>query len=203
MRKLLPCFILASSLGISLEAIAQQSPWTIGGRVVHVDARNTSEPMSGVGAKDRLTIEKKELPEIDFGYYFLPSLSAELAITDSQRHEVYLDGGAIGTLRQQPTTFHLRYHFYPEMSFTPYLGFGLNYTHFSNVHLFNNTGSLSSSSLGWSIQGGVDFKLAPNWSLNLDLRKIRKQSDLLINRQRVSAFQFDPWLVGLGVAYRY
>lgn len=203
MRKILSLsFFLLISFN-SGNIFAQQSPWKIGARVVYFDAKNTSDQLNAIGVQDRFTVEKKELPEIDISYYFTPNISAELALTNSQKHKIYLDRGFIGSIRQQPSTLNLQIHFNPEASIDPYLGLGINYTHFSSVHLLNDSGSLDSSSIGWSLQGGLNFKLTPNWSMNLDLRKTRKQSDFMIGGQKASAIQFDPWLFGLGFAYRF
>jgi outer membrane protein len=203
MRKIsLVSFLVILSLGTS-SASAQQSPWKLGARVVYFDARNASDPLYASGAQDRLTVEKKELPEIDITYYFSPIVSAELALTNPQKHDIYLDGGHIGSIRQRPSTLNVKMNFNPEALINPYLGLGINYTHFSSARLLNNTGRLDSSSIGWSIQGGLDLKLTSNWSMNVDLRKTRKQSDLMVNGQKASAIQFDPWLFGLGLAYRF
>lgn len=203
MRKI-SSFILFFLLSMNAASVfAQQSPWKIGARVVYFDARNSSDQFNATGVQDRFTVEKKELPEFDISYYFLPNVSAELALTNPQKHEIYLDRGLVGSVRQRPSSLHVKFHFNPDAAIDPYLGLGINYTHFSSVHLLNESASLDSSSTGWSLQGGFDFKLTRNWSMNLDLRKVRKQSDILIGRKKASAIQFDPWLLGLGFAYRF
>jgi outer membrane protein len=48
----------------------------------------------------------------------------------------------------------------------------------------------------------VDFKLDKNWSLNLDVKKVQIRSDVL-GGAKISAVKVDPWLVGVGVGYRF
>ena len=90
-----------------------------------------------------------------------------------------MDVDHIGSIRQRPSALNVKMNFNPEAAVNPCLGFGINYTHFSSVRLLNITGTLGSSSIGWSIQGGLNFKLTQNWLMNIDLRRTRKQSDLI------------------------
>ncbi len=96
-----------------------------------------------------------------------------------------------------------QYHFSPEATVSPYVGFGINFTNISDVQLLNGAGRLENNSVGLALQAGVDFKLDKNWSINLDVKKVQIRSDVLISGAKVSAVQVDPWLIGVGVGYRF
>ncbi|GGX20372.1 OmpW/AlkL family protein [Undibacterium macrobrachii] len=203
MKKLVLALSLASVGFISAEAIAQDSPWLVRGRVVNIDTANKSDQVGGVGAEDRITVGKKTIPEIDISYFFSPNVSAELILTYPQKHDVYLDGNNIGTFKHLPPTLSAQYHFAPNSNINPYLGVGVNYTNISKVNLLGGKGSLESSSFGLSVQAGVDFAIDKNWSLNLDVKKVQIRSDVKIAGAKASAVKVDPLLIGVGVGYRF
>lgn len=51
--------------------------------------------------------------------------------------------------------------------------------------------------------GGVDFALARNWFLNIDVKKVQIRADVKLGTQKVSQVKVDPWLFGVGVGYRF
>jgi outer membrane protein len=185
------------------QAMAQQSPWLVRARAVHINPADKSDPVGGVGRSDLLTVSSKTIPEVDISYFFTPNIAAELVLTYPQKHDVMLDGGKIGTFKHLPPTLSMQYHFLPDAQFSPYLGAGINYTNISKVKLLDGAASLEHSSWGLAVQAGVDFKLDKNWSLNLDIKKVQIRSDVMIGGQKVSAVKIDPLLIGVGVGYRF
>lgn len=184
-------------------AMAEESPWLIRARAVQIDPANKSAPIGGVGASDRLHVSSKTIPEIDVSYFFTPNIAAELILTYPQKHDVTLDGNKIGTFKHLPPTLSLQYHFMPEKQFSPYVGAGVNYTTMSGVNLLNGAGRLEHDSWGVSLQAGVDYKLDKNWSLNFDVKKVQIRSDVFISGAKASEVKVDPWLIGVGVGYRF
>ncbi|MDO8651005.1 MAG: OmpW family protein [Undibacterium sp.] len=203
MKKIALALSLAAICVVANQAAAQQSPWQVRARAVNISPDNKSDPVGGVGASDRLTVSDKTIPEVDISYYFTPNWSAELILTYPQKHDVMLDGANIGTFKHLPPTLTAQYHFLPDAQFSPYLGVGVNYTRISNVNLLNGAADLEKDSFGFAVQAGVDFKLDKNWSLNLDVKKVQIRSDVSIGGAKVSAVKVDPWLVGVGVGYRF
>ena len=182
---------------------AQESPWLVRARAVHIDPADKSAPVGGAGASDRLTVSEKTIPEIDISYFFTPNLAAELILTYPQKHDVKLDGQQIGTFKHLPPTLTLQYHFLPNAQFNPYLGAGVNYTTMSKVDLLGGSASLEHDSWGLALQAGVDYKIDRHWSLNFDVKKVQIRSDVLIGGVKASSVKVDPWLLGLGVGYRF
>lgn len=203
MKKIVLALSLAAMGVVSSQAMAQESPWLVRGRVVNISPANDSDPLGGVGASDRITVSKKTIPEFDVTYFFTPNIAAELILTYPQKHDVYLDGANIGTFKHLPPTLSAQYHFAPNGSINPYLGAGVNYTNISQVKLLAGKGSLESNSFGLSLQAGVDFKIDKNWSINIDVKKVQIRSDVKVAGAKVSAVKVDPLLIGLGLGYRF
>lgn len=203
MKRIIFFIFIALTTLVSIPADAQQSPWLLRARAVHIDPENKSDPLNGVGRADRISVESKEILELDVVYFFSPNFSTELTMNNRQRHNVSLDGPGIGSVKVLPIALNVQYHPFPELSVKPYIGLGVNYTDFSDVHLLNQTGTLDGSSSGWSAQVGVDFSLDKNWSVNVDIKKLKIRSDLAINGVKAGEIKIDPWFFGVGLGYRF
>ncbi|AMP02230.1 outer membrane insertion C-terminal signal domain protein [Collimonas arenae] len=184
-------------------ATAQESPWQVRVRADYLKPANKSDAVGGIGASDRLQVNDKTIPEVDISYFFTPNWAAELVLTYPQKQDVTLDGQKIGTFKHLPPTLTLQYHFLPDALFSPYVGAGVNYTRISSVDLLNGAGRLDNSSWGLALQAGVDYKLDKNWSLNLDVKKVQIRSDVYAGGEQISRVKIDPWLIGVGVGYRF
>ena len=196
--------VLAITAGmLAGEVAAQESPWLVRARAVHIDPADKSDPVGGTGASDRISVSNKTIPEVDISYFFTPNIAAELVLTYPQKHDVYLDGKSIGTFKHLPPSLMAQYHFTPDKTISPYLGLGVNWTTFSNNKLLNGQGSLEHDSWGLAAQAGVDFKIDKRWSLNVDVKKVQIRSDVLIGGVKVSKAKVDPVLLGVGVGYRF
>ncbi|SFF63821.1 outer membrane protein [Duganella sp. CF458] len=196
--------ILAVVLGgVALGAMAQETPWQLRARAVHINPADKSDPIAGVGPSDLITVSSKTIPEVDISYFLTPNISAELVLTYPQKHDVYLDGASIGTFKHLPPTLLAQYHFTPSSPFSPYVGVGVNWTTFSKNKILGGQGSLEHDSLGLALQAGVDYKLDKNWSLNLDIKKVQIRSDVMLAGVKVSKVKVDPVLLGVGVGYRF
>jgi outer membrane protein len=206
MKKSVLAIALCSLAALSSQAFAQQTQegsWLVRVRAVNLDPSNKSDPINGAGASDRLTINSKVIPELDISYFFTPNWATELVLTYPQKQKVSLDGAQIGTFKHLPPTLTLQYHFTPEKTISPYVGAGINYTRISSVDILNGAARLEKSSVGLALQAGVDFKIDKNWSINLDVKKVQIRSDVNTAAGQLSAVKIDPWLIGVGVGYRF
>ena len=184
-------------------AVAQESPWLVRVRAVHLDPADKSAPLGGAGASDRITVSDKTIPEIDDSNFFTPNVAAELVLTYPQKHDVYLDGANIGSFKHLPPSLLVQYHFMPEKTLKPYVGAGINYTTLSKVRLLNGAGSLEHDSVGLVLQAGVDYAIDKQWSLNVDIKKAQIRSDVIVGGAAVSRVKVDPLMIGVGVGYRF
>lgn len=145
----------------------------------------------------------KTIPELDETYFFTPNLAAELVLTYPQKHDVTLDGAHINSFKHSPPTLGVQDHFLPGATVRPYLGAGVNYTTLSKVNLLGDAATLEHASWGLSLQAGVDVRFDQHWSLNVDAKKVRIRSDLMIAGARVSSVNVDPVLLDIGLGYRF
>jgi len=198
--------LMVAALGLVGAAVpgwAQESPWLVRVRAVHIDPADKSDPVGGTGASDRLHVSSKWIPEVDISYFLTPHWAAELVLTYPQKHDVMLDGQRIGSFKHLPPTLLAQYHFLPGAQFDPYVGAGINYTLISKVDILNGAGRLEHDSIGAALQAGVDFRIDRKWSVNLDVKKVQIRSDVDINGVHASRVKIDPVLLGVGVGYRF
>ncbi|WP_432380639.1 OmpW/AlkL family protein [Duganella sp. P38] len=195
--------VLAALTLMSGNVLAQESPWLVRVRAVHIDPADKSDPVGGVGASDRIHVKDKTIPEVDISYFFTKNIATELILTYPQKHDVTLDGAKIGSIKHLPPTLTVQYHFAPDATIRPYVGAGVNYTTFSKVKLLDGAASLEHDSVGLALQAGVDFAIDKNWSINLDVKKVQIRSDVLIGGAKASRVKVDPVLLGVGVGYRF
>ena len=196
-------FAALAFAGVAVPTLAQESPWLVRVRAVHIDPADKSDPIGGSGASDRLHVSDKWIPEVDVSYFFTPNWAAELILTYPQKHDVTLDGQRIGSFKHLPPTLTAQYHFLPGAQIDPYVGAGINYTLISKVDILNGAGRLEHDSIGGALQAGVDFRIDGKWSLNLDVKKVQIRSDVDIAGVRASRVKIDPVLIGVGLGYRF
>lgn len=194
--------------------VQETSPWMIRVRALVV-APQSSASVSVNGAADvnGLKASTSVVPELDITYFFTKNIAAEL-ILGVTPHNVKGTGslaslGKIGSTWLLPPTLMLQYHFTEFGAFKPYVGAGVNYT-----FTFNNkeAGPMSAfhvkNAPGFALQAGFDYMLDKHWGLNLDVKKIWLRPDatatLTSGPTPVTAkVKLDPWLVGVGVTYRF
>ncbi len=177
--------------------------WMVRVRAAHLNMANKSDALSGVpNSNDLITVNDKWIPEVDISYFFTEHFATELVLTYPQKQNAYLDGQNIGSFRHLPPTLMLQYHILPKNDIRPYVGVGLNATHISDVNLPVGM-SLDSWSVGPALQVGVDFKLAPSWYLNVDMKKVWINTDVKVDGGKISNAQLNPLIIGVGVGYRF
>jgi outer membrane protein len=196
-------FAALGLVGTAVPVLAQESPWLVRVRAVHIDTADKSDPIAGSGASDRLHVSDKWIPEVDIAYFLTRHWAAELVLTYPQKHDVTLDGQRIGSFKHVPPTLTAQYHFLPGARIDPYVGAGINYTLISKVDILNGAGRLEHDSVGAALQAGADIRIDSKWSVNVDVKKVQIRSDVTINGARASRVKIDPVLLGVGVGYRF
>jgi outer membrane protein len=183
---------------------AEEGPWMVRLRAVGLQPANKSDAFGTVPA-DAIHVSNKTIPEVDFSYFFTRNFSTELILTVPQQHDVTLNGTKIGTFKHLPPTLTAQWHFLPGQTVNPYLGAGLNLTLISDVNLANGALDLDKSSTGLAAQAGVDFNVAPNWYINLDVKYVQIKSDVKVaaTGAKVTTVKVDPMLYGVGIGYRF
>lgn len=193
---------IAAAAGSVFAQDFKSGDWLVRARAVNLASDNNDS--TGLG----LSVNDKVIPEVDFTYFFNKNLAAELVLTVPQKHDIRSNGTPIGSLRHLPPTLTVQYHFDSKSGFKPYVGAGVNYTNFSSVN-FNPavaaalSPSVKHDSFGLAVQAGFDYEVAKNVYLNVDVKKVQIGTDVSSFGTKVGTFKVDPWLVGVGVGWRF
>jgi len=188
--------VIAGGAVLPCAAQAQESPWLVRVRAVNLDSANKDS--TGLD----LSIDNKVIPELDITYFFTPQWSAELVLTYPQKQTLSAGATEIGTLKHLPPTLTAQYRFTGLTGFVPYVGAGVNYTHFSSVNLPAGV-DIKRNSYGLAAQIGVDVPLTKNLSLNVDVKKVQIRTDVSASGADIGTFKIDPLLVGVGLGWRF
>ena len=201
--------ITALTSTVALADDVEAGDFMIRGRALGVVPQESSTVNIGGFVGGEAKVDNSVVPEVDFTYFFTPNIAVEAiaAITPHKVKAVNTAAGPevdIGKAWLLPPTVTLQYHFTQFQSFKPYLGAGINYTHFFN----EKPGALSSvtyeDSWGGALQAGVDIHLQDHWYLNADVKKVFINTKAEFNGGAVQGdVDIDPWLVGVGLAYRF
>lgn len=214
MGKIAAAVLLVSSL--VAPAAAAEGPFMVRVRGVYISTANQSDaiPALGITDKDVIRVSEKLIPEVDISYFITPNLSAELILTYPQKHDVKVKAGAttldLGTFTHLPPVLSVQWHFVPGGLVNPYVGVGVNLTLVTSQSLAVPLATplpleISKTSVGFSGQLGLDVNVAPQWYVNADLKYVTLGVDVKVkaNGTKVSHATVNPWLLGLGVGYRF
>lgn len=183
-----------------------QVKFGVSGVLPQEDAR-----ISTIGGDAKISDEY--VPSLQLEYFFNEHVSAELLCCIA-RHDVAAVNTALGRVplgkvTHFPPTVTLKYRWTNFGPFEPYVGAGVNYTHFFDEKVPAGgpvTHINYGDSVGPALQAGADYRLDDHWSLNLDVRKIWINTDVKIDAgpTRINAsVDIDPWVTTVGVGYRF
>jgi outer membrane protein len=193
---------LAAAAACLPAAYAQDSgSWIVRGRALYLDSANKDN--TGLD----LSVNNKTFPEVDITYFLNNNLAVELVLTYPQKHDIRAGGDKIGSLKHLPPTLSLQYHF-PMAGFRPYVGAGVNFTFFSDVKFDPAVDallkpSIDGSSVGLALGAGVDIPFGGGWLFNVDVKKVKLETDVKSFGTQVGTFKVDPVLFSLGVGKRF
>lgn len=197
-------------------ADAKQGDVLVRARAILVAPTEESGGIEPAFPSDGVSVSNAFAPEVDITYFVAEHIGLEL-VAATTKHDVKGKGGLepLGKLVDTwvlPPTLTLQYHIKPNGKVRPYVGVGVNYTHFYNEdasdNLENAIGDTKvnlSDSFGYALQAGADFDVGNNLFFNLDVKyididtKARLTTGGLENRVKVS---LDPIVAGIGVGMR-
>jgi len=168
-----------------------------------------------------ITVDDDSTLSITGEYMVSPVFGIELLASTPFEHDVSVAGIQVSTVKHLPPTLSLNYHFDTGMDLKPYVGVGLNYTTFfseKNTQGFVALdGALGGStpvagdpkltlddSFGIALQAGVDLMVNESTSINVGVRWIDIDADILLNGADtgVSA-EIDPLVYTLSIGYKF
>ena len=179
----------------------------IRGRMLAVIPQSSAD-ISGIGGTT--DISNAYVPELDLSWFFTKNIAVE-AIAAITKHDVKATGTSIGSVDLGsvwllPPTVLLQYHHPFANGFKPYVGAGVNYTVFFNEDAPGGTVTNINydNTFGWALQVGADYMLNEHWLVNVDLKKLFINTDVSINNGAIKAdVDINPWIVGVGMGYRF
>jgi outer membrane protein len=210
--------VIAAAIAAALGAATQARSFELDNvtarvRAIYIDPAEKSDAISALNVpKDGINVEKKWAPDLDFEYGFTQHFGVELLLTIPQKHEVkatQANGNVVplGSVTHLPPTLTAKYYFLTD-TIRPYVGAGINATWFTKNDLsVGGTGvtklGADSTSFGPAWQAGIDISLSGAWSLSLDAKKVRISNDVSLNGTKLSSVDVSPWIIGVGVGYRF
>jgi outer membrane protein len=197
----------AAALILAAPAMAEQGDWLVRLRAINV-VPNEEATITPIGGD--VDIDTSVVPELDITYFVQDNWAVELILGVTPHDVMAVDTAAgdidLGDVTLLPPTLTLQYHFNPEGQYRPYVGAGVNYTHFFNEDLPSGS-ALSTidydASFGLAAQAGIDIALQDEWFLNLDVKYIDIDTDVVIDGAVNADVQIDPVVFGVGFGRRF
>jgi outer membrane protein len=204
-KKIISKLALGLLAALSFNSIAQENPWMVRVRATNLNWENKQDAQLA-GAGLNLNAKNQTIPEVDITYFFNKNIAAELVLSYPQRVEVKAGQASLGTVTALPPTLLAQYHFTQFGPLKPYVGAGINYTRFGSRNLnAGDTHSVEKSSVGYAAQIGADYMLTKNWGINLDIKYLQIETDVIVNSSGASAgtLKLSPIATSVGVTYKF
>ncbi len=213
--------ILGLAIGLSAAAPAAMAAGPAADTGIHagdvmVGARflaalpQVSSTVDNIGGSIALTNEY--VPELYATYFFTPHIGVN-AIAGMARFGATDKGSAagdvsLGSVYLIPATITAQYHILPKGPFDPYVGAGGSYFMFFDAQPASSPvlNTKYDNAFGYAFEIGANYRIAHRWYANVDATKVMVHtvSNVDSTAGHVHAnVSLDPWLVGVGVAYRF
>lgn len=208
------CVLVAIAILLA-PALADAQGTILRGRALFVspdaDSSTIGDTGTSVDVDDAVTLE------IDLTLMFSETFGLEIVAATSE-HDIETIGGAIGgadagSVWVLPPTVTLQYHFPTDTGFRPYIGAGVNFTYFYSYDLSADLEALGvididfEESFSFAAGVGADVLLQGNWLLNFDVKYVDMDTEAELQTATGVLDTIDvdinPWLVGVGVGYRF
>lgn len=212
MRTFASILALTATLGLAMPASAHEAgDWLVRGGASNVSPKSNNGSFApGLG----IDVEDKWGFTFNVSYMLTANWAIEVLAATPFRHDIDVgDLGTVASVKHLPPTISGQYHFMPTADFQPYVGVGLNYTHFWDDQLrgaLNVPGAnidTDTHSFGVAFQVGFDYVIDRNWFINVDVRWIDISTDATVIVPGIgtleSSVDIDPMVYGLHVGYRF
>ena len=194
--------VLACAIAVNSSAQDADTPWVLrfGAHIVDPTSNN------GYLAGAKTSISSSTRPTFSIEYMLTPQWGFEALAALPFQHTLRLNGQRAATVKQLPPVLGVNYHFLAGAAVSPFLGLGVNYTHFYDV---NGVGPLfgahvaAKDSWGAAAHGGIDFRLSERWILTADVRWMDIRSKVHVDGAYVGTAKVDPLAYGLSVGRRF
>jgi len=162
---------------------------------------------------------------LSFTYMINQNWGVDILLATPFSHDVDLKGTLGGSsvsvpaaeTKHLPPTVSLQYHFSPDATFQPYVGFGVNYTLFFDEStsqqaddLLDLTDIKLPASTGLALQLGGDWVFDNDWLVSFDLRWIQIRANYRVDVEGVGnnlnvpgVLEIDPMVYSITVGKRF
>jgi outer membrane protein len=200
------CALAAAAVAATTPALAQsKGDWTLGVGIHQVDPKSDNGRLAG--GTLAASVDSDVKPTITGEYFIADNLGIEVLAALPFKHDINIAGlGRVGSTKQLPPVVSIQYHFNGKGKVSPFVGAGVNYTMFFSE---DTRGALQGSTLklgdswGLAAHAGVDFAVARNSSLRVDLRWIDIDSSVKLDGQKIGTVNIDPLVYGLAYVHRF
>ncbi|MEM6610546.1 MAG: OmpW family outer membrane protein [Pseudomonadota bacterium] len=179
-----------------LAAAQSQGDWKLGLGVASVSP-NGGTSTTTAGPVD---VDANIRPIVTAEYFIADNIGIELLASWPFEHDINLGGNKVASTKHLPPTLSLQYYFTNSSDWTPFIGAGVNYTHFFDE---STSGALTGAnislddSFGIALHAGVDYRISARGSLRADLRWIDIDTDVKVNGTDIGEVSIDPIVYGL------
>ncbi len=199
MNKITALTLAAALASVAVPALAQsQGDMTLGLGAHYID------PTDSFSAPSTARVGENIRPSLTFEYFAIDNVGIEVLAAWPFKHDLQAAGaGDIGSTKHLPPTVSVQYHFANSTIMTPFVGVGLNYTHFWDEKLDSGTPIKLDDSWGVALHAGVDVAISEKGSLRADVRYIDIDTDATIGGVSAGSVELDPWVFGAAYVHKF
>ncbi|MBU6258067.1 MAG: OmpW family protein [Burkholderiales bacterium] len=204
---------VAAAVLLLAQAPAQAQSNTFKFGVIRYDPHSTSDGITGIGVPPGADSDVKPANTLLLTYEreLVPNVGIELVLGVPPKVKTVATGsvaylGEVLTAKNIAPALIMNYHFGQAGSaWRPYLGLGVNYTHFGSPYSPYGWQVHLADSMGMLIQGGIDYALSPQWGLFASAARVDVRTKLVAVGATVlqSDINLRPWTYQLGASYKF
>ncbi len=146
-------------------------------------------------------------PTLTFEYFVADRIGLEVLAAWPFEHDAQLFGvGDVVNTKQLPPTVSLQYHFTNTSSLTPFVGVGVNYTHFFDEKGIGVLAGIPVSlddSWGVAVHAGLDYAISDRSAIRADIRWIDIDTDATVAGAPIGSVKIDPIVVGAAYVMKF
>ena len=152
-------------------------------------------------------VDDNARPTLTFEYFVMDNIALEVLAAWPFEHDVQLFGvGDVIETKHLPPTLSVKYHFANSSKMTPFVGVGVNYTHFWDERgkgvLAGVPVSLDDS-WGVAVHAGVDFALSDKSAIRADIRWMDIDTSAKVGGVPIGSVSIDPIIVGAAYVMKF
>lgn len=195
--------VLNKTLLLSL-AIAAASPafaYEAGDIMLRVGAAQVTPDVSTDAVLAGIDVDDDTQLGLAATYMVTSKFGVEVLAATPFKHDITAGGTKVGSTKHLPPTVTAQFYPLDHATVQPYVGAGLNYTHFWGEDL---GGAGLTDSIGLALEAGVDIKVTDSVYINAAVWKIDINTDLeTAAGAKVGEIELDPLAAMVGVAFKY